>query len=253
VRFKHDVDWRTWVKDNMPLAEEKTEEGFAYIECPPIEALGPAPMLVAARDSRTLVFSWGNVSRLRKLATLSGNGEPPVSAEQWAALDGGLATMLASDAHIDRTTPTPEAPQAQVILQLVKRVGLALDLSAESNQAGVRLDLTCADLESAKRMHNAFAEWLPLAKGQLESEIRNPTRLKLDETVQVKQTAGDENMDRQVAEFWLQAVRTCQIHIAPNSDGTVRVRLSATAPFPKSVVTAYEYEVAENEDGAVQR
>jgi hypothetical protein len=243
VRFKHDVQWREWVTQYVPLAKDKTADGFNYVELPVIPAIGQVPLLMAARDGCTLVFTGGNVERLRKLASATSASATAVSANDWASLDGGLATMLASAANIDRNTPTPEAPQAQVLLRELQQVGIGFDLDAASATAGVRMDVVCKDGAAAERVRSAVAELLPMALTKIQAEIdppSNPTGLSDEEHKKLQQTAGDANTDREIAEFWLRALETCTVRVESDSDGSARVRLSATAPFPTHVVTAYE-------------
>jgi beta-lactamase regulating signal transducer with metallopeptidase domain len=256
VRFKHDVAWRQWVTQYIPLAKDKTAEGFDYVELPAIPAIGQVPLLMAARDGRTLVFTGGNVERLRKLATASPGSGPAASASGWTSLDGGLATMLASAKNIDRDTPTPEAPQAQVVLRELQQVGFAFDLDARSETAGVRMDVTCKDAAAAERVRSAVAELLPLALATIHAEIENPeipTGLPPEQHKKLRQTAGDANTDREVAEFWLNALKTCTVRVESSGDGSARVRLSAVAPFPTHVMTAYEVADKAERTGAAKR
>lgn len=223
-------------------------EGLTYVELPPIPALGPGKLLVSARDSRTLVITSGDVTRVRKLAATPQVELSAREVGEWRALDGGLVTIIANGDRIDRALPTPKAPAAATVLRDLKRFGVAFDLDAATNEAGLRLDLACGDAAAAERARTAFAELLPLATQIIEAEIKNPTQRRLDEAERKKwkQTAGDETTDRRVAEFWLEVIKSCAVRVESHDDGTARVRLASTAAFPAHIVTAYE--VAEKAD-----
>jgi hypothetical protein len=250
VRFSNPVDWRAWAAKHIPLAKEKTLEGFTYLEMPATPVFGSVPLLAAARDERTVVVTGGNVELLRRSATASGATPTVGRAAEWASLDGGLATFVSSNAKVDRNTPTPEAPQAQVVLEHVKRYGMGFDLDAATNMASVRFDLGCADAASAEQVRAAIGELLPIAIAKFQAEAENPAELKLDEEEQRRweQTAGNSDTDRKIAEFWRQAAKTCEASVIGNEDGTARVRLVGTATFPDHLVTAHE--VAERPNAA---
>jgi hypothetical protein len=246
VRFKQEVDWRAWVKKYVPAAQERTDDGLVYFE-QQLPAFGPAPLTLAARDNRTIMIS-GGVDYLHKLMAATTGEAPNGVLGGWSDLQGGLVAAVFGDARVDRSAKTPDMPQAEVVLQNTKTFGVALDLSPTSNQMEIRADLTCSDANRAKTVRQAIEELLPLATRIVEAELKNPPPLQLEdaERKKWKQTAGDETTDRQVAEFWLGVIKSCAVRVESHDDGAARVRLSATAAFPRNFVTAYE--VAEKTD-----
>jgi hypothetical protein len=121
-----------------------------------------------------------------------------------------------------------------------------------TNESELRIALTAPDEASAERVAAAIKGLLPLAKLALEAELNNPTtHIDGDEGPHKRvQTAGGPDTDLQVGRYWMAILDSCQTQVAPLGNRGVEVHLRARAPFPSSVLTAYEYEVAENADEA---
>jgi beta-lactamase regulating signal transducer with metallopeptidase domain len=246
IRFNHNVDWREWMKAYIPDAVEKSDDAVIYLEMPVIPALGPTPLCVAARDSQTIVCT-GGVDLLKKLMK-----EPPAGAATWGpgwdAIDGGLISVSVGSENIDPDLSTPKAPRAEDLFRHVKHYGIGFDLDAAAKVAGLKLDLQCADAAGTMEVQTALAELMPQAVATIEAQVAAPSQLQMsdEERARMKQTAGNSETDRRVAEFWLGVAKSAKVDVILNDDGAASVRISATAPFPDHIVTAYE--VAEKPD-----
>jgi beta-lactamase regulating signal transducer with metallopeptidase domain len=251
VRFRHEVAWKAWIKEHLPGAEDIRENGFSYTRLPVIEAIGPVPLCVAARDARTLVCST-SVEHLQTLAASDQRQRNTKTAAQWNALEGGLATFLVTNSRIDPNATNPKDPGAQfarMIFENATQYAFGFDLDAASNQSAIRVDLKCKDAASAQRIQAAVAAMLPLAKAELQKMVDERPELVLDGAEREKWnlTAGGPDTDVKVGKFWMDVLVSCSTETIALKDGEVHVRITTKAPFPDQIMKAYE--IAEKPDG----
>jgi hypothetical protein len=244
VRFHNEVAWQAWIKKHMPGAEDISENGFTYTRLPVIEAIGPVPLCVAARDARTLVCTT-NVEHLRTLSASDKRQSDTKTAAQWKKLEGGLATFLVTDSRIDSEGTAPKDPGAQfakMVFDNATQFGLGFDLDAASNQSAIHIDLKCKDAAAAERIQAAVATMLPLAKAQLQKMIDERPELILDkaERENWNRAAGGPDTDANVGKFWLDVLASCATDTIASEDGEVHVRITTKAPFPDQIMRSYE-------------
>ena len=239
VRFVDDVDWKSWIDQHVAGTTAITEGDFAYVKLPGTPDMGGVSMLVAERDSRTLVFAT-SVERLRRMAK-------PVASEQTASLprtlagvDGGLAaialTAKLNGGVSDGDEASDEQDQADAPTDALEALGLAVVTNASqsaagfdlmaNDESGLRVVFTCADSAAADRLRSAIAAAQPAATDMLA-------------TIQVTPPGpdnpwGDTENHQLAARWFLSLLQSCQTNVVPQDNGMVEVRVEATAPFPRS-------------------
>jgi len=257
VRFHEPVDLLGWFEDVMPLCKPTTVSGLTYVTLPLLPAMGPDPLLVAARDERTIVFADG-LGQLRKLAARTRSTEEGVVARSWRALDGGAATFVARAGMKDSSLPeSPGARMAVTVMLNTQQYGAAFDVDPATSQSQMRFVLTSTDLAAAEQVQAAVEGLLPIITSQLRAQIDIPFEA-MEETPgsdKRVQTAGDANTERNVRDYWMTILESCTTRLEPQADGNVQVRIDAEAVLPQNVHVAYEYEVAEGaaEEASTQR
>jgi hypothetical protein len=243
IGLKRETPWREWVLKNVAGAEEVTEEGFNFVKLPQISQLGPARLCLAARDSRTLVLA-GGVDRLRQSTQGPRHEVTTPLAVSWAALEGGLASVLYK-IELDKSTVPPGDFGAQVMVHVMenaKQIGAGFDIDPATNQSGIRLNVTCSDRESAERVRELVRGCLPIARRYFQDAIANPPQTVFDNEAEREQwtmTAGTPETGRVVAQWYLDLVDSCSVQVEPRDDGMVDVRIEGRAQFPTSIFTAY--------------
>jgi beta-lactamase regulating signal transducer with metallopeptidase domain len=237
VRFHEAVEIEPWVERYLPETKVKQDGDFTYFELPAMPALGPASMMMTASDDRTLVFAWG-VDRLRTVAAGLPDESTPAEAAQWNELEGGLAAFVADDSNIDRELPTPKAPSAQIILKHVNRYGWGFDLDPVANQAGIRIELACADMSSATTAAEAIESLMPQMREEINAQLDAQPMHAADDA-ESSLTSPLSDAERQYAQFWVRALESCDVRVEPSTSGA-SVRIVATADFPATLAGMHE-------------
>ncbi len=255
IRFNHDVAWQEWITRYLPGSEAATEGGFTYIKLPAMPFLGEARMLVAARDSRTLLVL-GDVDKLRTLVS-SGDPKTPDDASTWAKLDGGLATALVTNLDLNYggvvgpyadAEKTPEDAAAmnamnaisQLLCDSLKEVGAGIDIDAATNRAEFRLRLGCKDQASAAALRLAIAAYLPIAKASFSGELVNPNETDDDVPTQPHMEAAYRQLLEEQQRFWVGLLDTIQLTTETGADGGAELYVTASTPFVSHIVMTTE-------------
>ncbi|HMO84205.1 MAG TPA: M56 family metallopeptidase, partial [Lacipirellulaceae bacterium] len=229
LRFRRDVAWEAWLERYVPGTMRHVDGELTYYELPEIPAIGAERLLVAAVDDRTLVFGAFGLTRLKALNAGLGDESTAAESSQWAAIEGGLVTFVATDARVDGDMPTPKAPQAEEILKHVERYGFGFDVDRATNQAGLRFDLTCVSAAAAAEVSGALAELLPVMKAELESRINAAGAI-----------PPPSKTEQEYIKLWHSLVDRCTVRVASFSDGAASVQIASTADFPSSLVGMQE-------------
>jgi beta-lactamase regulating signal transducer with metallopeptidase domain len=231
VRFTGAVELAPWLAKYIPAAAAHAEDGLTYYELPEMGWMGQIPMRVAQLDERTVVFAWG-ADRLKAIAAGLPDESTADEAAQWAALDGGLITLVADDANVARDMATPDAPLAAEVLKRVDRYGFSFDLDA-AGVAGVRVALSCGDEAAAEGVAKAVEGLAPQLAAQVKSQLAMP-----DEVFAVVPETGEpitverhSDPERAYMQFWIRAIEACHVRVETSDTGAVCV-VTSTAEFP---------------------
>jgi beta-lactamase regulating signal transducer with metallopeptidase domain len=269
ARFRSDVDWQSWIRAHLPGAEFAETDGLAYVHLPPIAAMGPLRMYLAARDAKTLVAT-GNFDRLKQLAA----GPDPKPADvtaAWTQLEGGLATGLfaapeigagldlTANAEVADGSRTREEAAVMAAANVVvgamstdvRHVGVGFDLDPATNQIAIRLRLACEDAKSAEQLRAAIEALLPIAKVGLVASLNAEPRGPNGEPVHASVTPESEQFDREGHAFWMGLVENCRLECVPQESGAVHVCMTSTAPFVSRLV--HSEQLAERTDAPAER
>jgi hypothetical protein len=144
------------------------------------------------------------------------------------------------------------------LAKATRQLGFGFDLAASADASGevasaLRVDVTCVDEASAKQLHAALTACLPWAVRMLQTQLDNPTVYAAGAGEQDNrvQTAGDAKTEAEIAAYWMKMLKGCTAELRTTVDGAAQVRITASAPFPSTILTAYE--VAEEDDETVKR
>ena len=235
---------------------------FDYVLLPTILATGPARMGVAERDARTLVFA-SNPARLRAMAEGRGGKAEPAADELWQSVDGGLVCAgfpTPCSQNSPRWQLAPRSVRAirpwngcANLCTRVLRMGGGFDLDATTNLSAVRVHLGCVNRESAEQLRSMLELWRSAAVAYIEHAVANPAHAVDDDGATKTQTVGDADTERLGAEWYLELIKQCSVEIVEGGEGRVDVRLRSLAPFPPSIMTAYEVAEGGDAKGAARR
>jgi hypothetical protein len=252
VRFHEPVDWLKWFEEMMPSCKPTTDGGLTYVSAP-IPLLGPSPLLVAARDERTIVLAL-SIDHLRKLAASDRVAREWELETAWNSMDGGAATFVSKAAFADSLPPEgPGGKEFISIVNNVERVAVGFDVDGTSGESQIKVTLGARNLTAGGRVQAAVQALLPLAKAMLQAQLAMPVIHQEDPNGSTKRVlkAGTEDSNEQVLRYYLGLVENCQVELKPQESGAVEVTLSATAAFPQSVFAHYEH-VAVKEEAAIK-
>jgi beta-lactamase regulating signal transducer with metallopeptidase domain len=222
-RFARDVAWEDWLAQHVPKAVRKRTGELSYYELPALPAMGKMPMFVASLDQRTLVCTWG-VDRLKAVIAGIPVETSPTESAQWDAIDGGLIAFVANDSRIDRETPTPNAPAASEVLENVTRYALGFDVDATTNEAGLHVDLMCADGAMAERVQAAVVECMALMRAELRTGLAT-----------IPHVSGGQDAQLQTMLLWADLLENSTVELSPKAGASPGVRISALAQFPREL------------------
>jgi hypothetical protein len=251
IQFVDDVEWRPWINKYVPGAEEVHVDGFEYVKLPKLPGSSDVQGFVASRDAKTLVFS-SNLEQLRKLAAGAGDDGNSRSTPL-ASVDGGLIALAADaaglglDARLNDATFTTEDAAAiaavRTIALDVRQIGIGFDLDESSNESEMRFRLGCSDQASAERIRAALVTLRPHFEPHLKAAATNSTLITTSDDgngAGMVRTAGGDDTDQQCAAWYLALMESAEVRLEPRVDGMVDVWIDCRAPFPRTILTAYQ-------------
>jgi hypothetical protein len=174
VRFVEEVDALAWVVEHVPDAARMQDGPLRYVRVP-IEGGNIDATYLALLDAHTVAATY-KLERLREIVTATGDDE---LADQWASVDGGLATLAFQPERLadrDVTVGQELAEAAQAMLgggvaegqpnpleMAIQTIGdgtgivcLGLDLDPATGDVVVRTALACPDYAMAKKVRESF-------------------------------------------------------------------------------------------------
>src|SRR5262249_25899507 len=96
IRFHDGINLYEWMREQAPAIQRTTSDSLSYYSYS-VSWMGSTPVYVAARDSRTIACTF-DLDRLKQAYHETRDWSTSKEAAQWSDLDGGLATMLLTDA-----------------------------------------------------------------------------------------------------------------------------------------------------------
>lgn len=196
IRFVEPIELRPWLDANLrPNLVEVVADGVTYFTSPEDK---PGDMFVAQRDARTVVLA---TSPERLVALVKGQGKTSREAtaaagfaDQWASVDGGLATvalnvegMAPREIQVDGNDPLAQLAlgflginvaegEPNPVVYAVRTIGnstktmcLGLDVDATTSDFVLRSSLACGDLDGAKRVRESVELLKNVAKAYLQA------------------------------------------------------------------------------------
>ena len=232
IRFKRDISaWKEWIRTYLPEAEEIPNEAASYFRLPIIEALGPAPMYLAAFDSQTLMLV-GSDEMIRKLLSKDLENANSRWSKDWQQTDTGLATILSSKKQIERSLFVSEKLEVQLMDQIfdnVDRIGYSVDWSDDANQMGMKMRFCCESLTAAERVSKAIEKFAISSLQEAENQLE-----KLNEVVTLE---SNEQFGHPRFTTQDQCVTTIDlledyvVRVVHNSDESATVEVIATLEY----------------------
>ncbi len=250
IRFTANVDWQSWIEDHIEGAETVEENGLEFVRLPGLAAFGPATLLVAQRDSRTLVCS-ANVDRLRAMTTPKGERtflfstlldvleEMPAAALVEVRL-GQLSEADRARAENADVSHDPWATALQSLLLNSQSVFLGFALHPESGASHVGATIGCPNGEAAESVRTTLESACAAARDYLAmlslAKIETVYEDGGEEMVQVVGTADTQD---QVVQYFRELTENCEFHVGETGSGMGIFQAQTQAPFPKSIMTMY--------------
>ncbi|QEG32852.1 M56 family metallopeptidase [Bythopirellula goksoeyrii] len=223
LRFREDVQWQSWIRRNLPNAEEKSEGDVVYFEYS-LMAFGPQPLLIVARDSRTVILAH-SLERLKEMAdNKSVHQTSDTLATEWQAADRGLLTIVATDKSIESAESTSTEPAemaCRAILQHTRKISIGLDLEEETGNVGLKFSLISEDEQSAESVSEAIEKLIPLAITGLTKQINEHESEHPLESVEVAY--------EQFCKEFLERIST---NVLKRADGSYANEILAVSRFP---------------------
>jgi len=218
VRFKRDIsDWKEWIRAKAPEAEEMQHGEITYFQFPPIPAMGPQGIQVAARDSHTLVFSgdsedfWDQVE---------GNQLVPARwADEWKELDGGLISVIATDKSFEVSVENSKVPGGNAMNQVadnIQQIGFGIDWDPLTDQVSVKMNSCCSSQEKAELVKTAIVSLMSLSSETAKAGLEKK---------------GQDDPDSGAARNWQlvsELLNNFESQTATKQDGTVVVHVKTS-------------------------
>ena len=246
VTLKQPFDLSAWMSQLESKAKRYDVDGQIVYQIP-IPAMGPFPLLVSMPDTKTLIILAQNsdltddnavVEFIR--STMPGTPIPNAKSSRWEdswdRIDGGIGTILFTDAEIYDLPPTSESADEleQKVERLLNSIRLrsttfayGFDVEQTTSTIGLRLQFTHSSAGRASRSAHEIAELVKLAQSRNQSE--------------------DENLtfsDREWLSLFDEAIEDLRVEIEEVKDGAADVVVTCTLPFDR-LVEAYTSGITE--------
>ena len=231
VRFKHDIsNWKEWIRENAPKAEELQHGEITYFQFPLIPAIGPKGIRVAARDSHTLVFSpdgdlfWEQMKGSQSV--------PARWADEWKALDGGLFSVITTNNSFEVSIEESKSAKEHAINDVVdhvEQIGFGVDWNPQTDQVAIKMNTCCENQEKA---------------GKINAAIDMAKSLGRVAAITDYQTNGQDDPESSAAKTWKlvsEVLDNFESETTSKPDGTVVVRAATSFGLPFAEFLQKEY------------
>jgi beta-lactamase regulating signal transducer with metallopeptidase domain len=211
-----------WLR-RTPGATEKLHEGIAYVELPIIPALGPTKGCVCQLDDRTLFVAQSEALFLSRLSTLQGPHELKAWEKEWHDVDGGLVTLVSTDANFVRPLADPVDEEAKLYHDLfgysrLHAIGVDWQEGAEGVTV-VKAQFRFDTAEDAERWKNAIRTATKRAVDMVNAEDAKDD----------KKTEKAEQAEKQ-AKVLLEALQQAKIETRQSDEGWI-VEMQLAGPL----------------------
>ena len=229
----------TWVKRHAPEAQQHLVEGQQVFQLPILPALGPAPVWLTMADSATLLIKGKTIeitseTRIRDIfqASLSaGSTNESGWVPAWHRIDGGLASVVFTDAKIDDADnqelekAADELGRAAVAVlrtlrQQCRQFACGVDAEAGGPDFGIRFRLTLASHRLAEKTAGEIRELIEVAARQLS-----------DSSAKSASGSADRAAGQSGTALLVELMQRASIVTEQHEEGSADIVISAAIPL----------------------
>ena len=232
IRFKQEIlDWKEWVRKNLPQAEETQIEECTYFKLQ-IPAIGPEPCCITIYDDRTIIVSGGEELLLTLVETEFQNHSAHWEY-QWNSLDTGLISFISADYKITPSMFESDDVEIRDIDQIfdnIIQIGYGLDIESQTGNIGFKVQMDCLDKQKMELVTSAI-------RSLTERTLKQANKLlptfdaKGDGPADHQEKKNEKYSSKEDCEQAIALFSNYSTRISANPDNTWTIDITAPSPW----------------------